>query len=88
LEICHSSHEATPIGFWDVLAFTSFRDRNLFSASQAGLVNNLNDGMSWGIFPLLFASFGLSVERIGILKASRKCFVGRLAGRKNTQVAP
>jgi MFS family permease len=35
----------------------------------AGLVNNLNDGMSWGIFPLFFASFGLGVERIGILKA-------------------
>ena len=46
-----------------------FKDRNLFAASQAGLVNNLNDGMSWGIFPLFFASFGLGVERIGILKA-------------------
>ena len=36
---------------------------------QAGLVNNLNDGMSWGIFPLFFAAFGLGVERIGVLKA-------------------
>ena len=53
----------------EVFALTSFRDRNLFAASQAGLVNNLNDGMSWGIFPLFFASFGLGVERIGILKA-------------------
>jgi hypothetical protein len=34
-----------------------------------GLVNNLNDGMSWGVFPLLFASYGLGVGRIGILKA-------------------
>jgi MFS family permease len=41
----------------------------LFAACQAGLVNNLNDGMSWGIFPLFFVSFGLGVERIGILKA-------------------
>jgi MFS family permease len=41
----------------------------LFAASQAGLVNNLNDGMSWGIFPLFFTTFGLGVERIGILKA-------------------
>src|SRR4029434_5398397 len=56
-------------GFWNVFAFASFRDRNLFAASQAGLVNNLNDGMSWGVFPLFFASFGLGVERIGILKA-------------------
>ncbi len=62
-----SGHEAT--GFWEVFRRTSFGDRNLFAASQAGLVNNLNDGMSWGIFPLFFASFGLGVERIGILKA-------------------
>ena len=51
------------------VAGVSHCDRNLFAASQAGLVNNLNDGMSWGIFPLFFASFGLGVERIGILKA-------------------
>ena len=38
-------------------------------ASQAGLVNNLNDGMSWGLFPLFFVANGLGVERIGILKA-------------------
>jgi MFS family permease len=55
--------------FWEIFALTSFRDRNLFAASQAGLVNNLNDGLSWGIFPLFFAAFGLGVERIGILKA-------------------
>jgi MFS family permease len=56
-------------GFWEIFRRTSFGDRNLFAASQAGLVNNLNDGMSWGIFPLFFAGFGLGVERIGILKA-------------------
>jgi MFS family permease len=60
---------SAPIGFREIFALTSFRDRSLFAASQAGLVNNLNDGMSWGIFPLFFASFGLGVERIGILKA-------------------
>ena len=60
---------APTIGFGEVFALTSFRDRNLFAASQAGLVNNLNDGMSWGIFPLFFAAYGLGVERIGILKA-------------------
>jgi MFS family permease len=48
---------------------TSFGDRNLFAASQAGLVNNLNDGMSWGILPLFFTSYGLSIGRIGVLKA-------------------
>jgi MFS family permease len=55
--------------FWKIFLLTSFGDRNLFAACQAGLVNNLNDGMSWGIFPLFFVSFGLGVERIGILKA-------------------
>ncbi len=60
---------AAPISFTEIFALATFRDRNLFAASQAGLVNNLNDGMSWGIFPLFFAGFGLGVERIGILKA-------------------
>ena len=43
------------ISFWEVFRRASFRDRNLFAASQAGLVNNLNFGMSWGIFPLFFS---------------------------------
>lgn len=69
LEISGSPRQTGTIGFWQIFALTSFRDRNLFAASQAGLVNNLNDGMSWGIFPLFFTTFGLGVERIGILKA-------------------
>jgi MFS family permease len=54
--------------FMEVFRRTSWRDRYLFSASQAGLINNLNDGMSWGLFPLFFASKGLDVEAIGTLK--------------------
>lgn len=69
LEAASHAQPSAPIGFGEVFALTSFRDRNLFAASQAGLVNNLNDGMSWGIFPLFFSSFGLGVERIGILGA-------------------
>lgn len=69
LETAAHAHQASPISFREIFVLTSFRDRNLFAASQAGLVNNLNDGMSWGIFPLFFASFGLHVDRIGILKA-------------------
>jgi len=57
------------LSFREVFTLTSFKDRHLFASCQAGLVNNLNDGMSWGIFPLFFNGFGLSVERIGILKA-------------------
>ena len=69
LEMAGREGKTGTISFWEVFALTSFRDRNLFAASQAGLVNNLNDGMSWGIFPLFFTAFGLGVERIGILKA-------------------
>lgn len=69
MEAAAHAREESPLTFREVFALTSFRDRNLFAASQAGLVNNLNDGMSWGIFPLFFAAGGLGVERIGILKA-------------------
>ena len=69
LEAGDATKAESPMSFREVFALTSFRDRNLFAASQAGLVNNLNDGMSWGIFPLFFAAHGLGVERIGILKA-------------------
>lgn len=48
---------------------TSFKNKNLFSVSQAGLINNLNDGMSWGVFPLLFMSMGVGLEGIGWIKA-------------------
>jgi MFS family permease len=48
---------------------TTFADRNLSSISQAGLVNNLNDGMAWGIFPLFFAAAGMTLTEIGILAA-------------------
>src|SRR4029450_10569774 len=61
--------EIEPIGFREAFLLTAFRDRNLFAACQAGLVNNLNDGMSWAIFPLFFAARGLGVEPIGVLKA-------------------
>ncbi len=52
-----------------VMLRTSFTDPDLSSVSQAGLVNNLNDGMAWGLFPLLFARAGLSLAEIGTLAA-------------------
>jgi MFS family permease len=52
-----------------VFARTSAREPALSSASQAGMVNNLNDGLAWGLFPILFATAGLPVSRIGILAA-------------------
>ena len=48
---------------------TSLLDKNLSSVSQAGLVNNLNDGMAWGLFPLFFAAARLDLTQIGTLAA-------------------
>ena len=48
---------------------TTWRDRNLASVSQAGLVNNLNDGMAWGLFPLFFAAAQMGLEQIAVLAA-------------------
>jgi MFS family permease len=49
--------------FWE----TTWKNRNLGSITQAGLVNNLNDGMVWGLLPLLLAAKGFSIEQIGII---------------------
>jgi MFS family permease len=74
----HASHESALVGllppdgmptarqvFWRTTLF----DANLSSVSQAGLVNNLNDGMAWGLFPLVFAAAGLNLAQIGVLAA-------------------
>jgi MFS family permease len=61
-----TSDTATPDNvFWK----TTFSDRNLSSVTQAGLVNNLNDGMAWGLFPMLFATAGVPVATIAVLVA-------------------
>jgi MFS family permease len=60
-------HDALTTG--EVFLRTSFRERALSSCSQAGLVNNLNDGLAWGLFPVMFVDAGLPVGRIGILAA-------------------
>jgi MFS family permease len=48
---------------------TTLLDRDLSSVSQAGLVNNLNDGMAWGLFPLVFAAAGMNLAQVGLLAA-------------------
>jgi MFS family permease len=72
----HARHEArnhgrqhAPMSQRNVFVRTSFTDRELSSVSQAGLVNNLNDGMAWGLFPLFFAAAGMSLQQIGWLAA-------------------
>jgi len=67
-----AKHHATPVVAMsqrEIFMRTSFTDRELSSISQAGLVNNLNDGMAWGLFPLFYAAADVSLERIGWLAA-------------------
>lgn len=78
-------------------ANATWRDLHLVGISQAGFVNNLNDGLAWGIFPLFFASHGLSLERVAVLAATYPLIWGGLqlvtgwvsdsAGRKPLIVA-
>lgn len=69
LEARNGTSNGTQPAFSTIFAQVSWRDRTLSAISQAGLVNNLNDGLAWGILPLYFAVAGLSIERIAILAA-------------------
>ncbi|MEU1592623.1 MFS transporter [Streptomyces sp. NPDC005708] len=55
-------------GLAATFARTSWHNRSLRGASQAGLVNNLNDGLTWGVFPLLFTDHGLGLAAVGLIK--------------------
>ncbi len=55
--------------FTQILLLTSWKNRTLFAVSQAGMINNLNDGMAWGLFPLYFAVAGLSLGEVSLLVA-------------------
>ena len=73
----HATHESSlaavlthPPSQREVFRRTTWGDRNLSSATQAGLVNNLNDGLAWGLFPLIFAAAGLGLKEIGLLAAT------------------
>jgi MFS family permease len=83
--------------FRSIFHRVSWQDRSLFAASQAGLVNNLNDGVSWGLFPLYFAAGGADLREVALLVAIYPAVwaVGQLAsgplsdrfGRKGMIVA-
>ncbi len=60
---------AAHMSWREVFWRTTLHDRSLSAASQAGLVNNLNDGMAWGLLPLFYAASGLSIAEIGVLAA-------------------
>jgi MFS family permease len=53
-----------------VFTLTSWRNRDLFACSQAGLVNNLNDGLAWGLLPIFFTHAGLGVQRVAAIAAA------------------
>lgn len=70
--------------FWD----TTWKDKNLGSVTQAGLINNLNDGMAWGVFPILLATKGFTIGEIGIVASIYpavwgigQLFTGRMADK-------
>lgn len=63
------ANEHPPLSQREILVQTSFTDPNLSSVSQAGMVNNLNDGMAWGLFPLVFAAANMTLAQIGTLAA-------------------
>jgi MFS family permease len=83
-----SVQRGSSVGYSRVFVETSWGNRTLFSVSQAGLVNNLNDGMSWGVFPLLFIANGVALADVGLIKAvypiiwgGGQIFTGWLADR-------
>jgi MFS family permease len=72
----HADHEASlandasgPPRFREIFTLTSWRNATLAASCQAGFVNNLNDGAAWGLFPLFYASMGLTLPQTGILVA-------------------
>jgi MFS family permease len=84
LESTNSSVSKLQNVFWE----TTWKHKDLGSVTQAGLVNNLNDGMVWGLFPLLLASKGFDLTDVGIIVATYpavwgvgQLFTGSLADR-------
>lgn len=69
-QLAHGDSTARRRGFREAFAQASWRDPVLRACSQAGLVNNLNDALAWGLAPLYLAAHGASVERIGIVAAA------------------
>src|SRR2546428_7600113 len=64
----HARAEARQLG--QIPLLTTRHDRVLFAASQAGMVNNMNDGMVWGLIPVFLAARGVALDRIGVVTAT------------------
>jgi MFS family permease len=62
--------DEAPHRFTQILLLTSWKDRTLFAASQAGMINNLNDGAMWGLVPVYLAARGVTLQRVGLVTAT------------------
>jgi MFS family permease len=79
---------ASAPSFAEILLLTSWKDRALFAVSQAGMVNNLNDGMVWGLVPIFLAGAGLPLDQLALIAAAypgvwglSQLFTGALSDR-------
>jgi MFS family permease len=66
----HAAHEHAEVTSAQAMRLASWTDPTLATASHVGLVNNLNDGLAWGVLPVYFASHGASTAQIGVLAAA------------------
>ena len=67
--VVHESETDHTMALKSVFKETTFTNKTLSSVTQAGLVNNLNDGMIWGLFPLFLLGLGFSLEVVAVLTA-------------------
>jgi MFS family permease len=65
----HADADGAPPRLRAAFAQASYRVPALRSCSQAGLVNNLNDGLAWGLVPLFLAAHGASIGDVGLVAA-------------------
>lgn len=66
----NSNHGPANLSFKQVFLRASWQDKSLFSASQAGMINNLNDGMVWGLIPLFLVGFDVPLKQIALVAAT------------------
>lgn len=69
IESSQAAAQDEKLSQWKIFNRTTFQDKNLSSITQAGLVNNLNDGMAWGLFPILFSASGLDLATTSFVAA-------------------
>jgi MFS family permease len=78
IEAQETANREAEVSGGELFVRSGWRDAAFSSASQAGLVNNLNDGLAWGLFPLFFASTGLGLDQIGMLSFTYPAVWGSL----------